>query len=135
MSAKYEYRRSVTHRCGHSQNHTFHARCRQEADSWASNLRKVECDACKEMSLKKSLKMAEEAKATNLPVLSGTAKQVNWATAIRQHIYNMLSRTDRYRHAAASCQHETRASWWIDNRNATTTAIVAHLTDSGRRAA
>jgi len=53
MSAKYEYRRSVTHCCGHRQNHTFHARCRQEADSWASNLRKVECDACKENVVEK----------------------------------------------------------------------------------
>jgi hypothetical protein len=79
--------------------------------------------------------MAEEAKAANLPVLSGTARQVDWANAIRQHIYNMLSRTDRYRHAAACCQHETQASWWIDNRNAPTTTIVTHLTDSGRRAA
>lgn len=128
---RFEYRRSVTHRCGHSQSHTLHARCRQEADSWAFNLKKVECDACKE----KARKIAEEATAANLPALTGTPNQIPWAIAIRQHIFNLLSRTDRYRHAAASCQHETRASWWIDNRNATTAAIVAHLADSGRRAA
>lgn len=131
MSAKFEYRRSVTHRCGHSQSHTFFARCRQEADSWAFNQKKVECDACRE----KAEKIAAEAKAANLPALLGSPNQITWANAIRQRIYNMLSRTDRYHHAAACCQHETQAKWWIENRNAATPIIVAHLTDSGRRAA
>jgi len=131
MSARYEYRRSVTHSCGHSQSHTLHARCRQEADSWAFNLKKVECDVCKQ----KAERIAAEAKASNLPALVGTPNQVAWANAIRQHIYNMLSRTDRYRYAAAYCQHETQASWWIENRNASPSALIAHLTVHGRRAA
>jgi hypothetical protein len=131
MSAKYEYRRSVTHRCGHSQSHTLHARCRQEADSWAFNLKKVECDECRE----KTVRIAAEAKAVDLPTLLGTPNQVTWANAIRQRIYNMLSRTDRYHHAVACCRYETQATWWIENRNAATPIIVAHLTDSGRRAA
>ena len=131
MSAKYEYRRSVTHRCGHSQSHILYARCRQEADSWAFSLKKVECDACRE----KTVRIAAEAKAANLPALMGTPNQVAWANAIRQRIFNMLSRTDRYQHATACCQYETQATWWIENRTAATPTIVAHLTDSGRRAA
>lgn len=131
MSAKYEYRRSVTHRCGHSQSHILYARCRQEADSWAFSLKKVECDACRE----KTVRIAAEAKAANLPALMGTPNQVAWANAIRQRIFNMLSRTGRYQHATACCQYETQATWWIENRTAATPTIVAHLTDSGRRAA
>lgn len=131
MSTKYEYRRRVTHRCGHQQNHTLHARCRQEADSWAHNLRKSDCDACKE----KSKRIAEDAISANLPELIGSPNQINWAKAIRQRIYTMLSRSDHYKEIAACCQFQTRASWWIENRNANASVIFAHLSGHKRRAA
>jgi len=128
---KFEYRRSVTHRCGHSERHTLYAHSRQEADSWAFNLKKTECSQCKE----NTQLIAEEAKAANLPILTGSPNQIPWATAIRQRIFNMLSRADKHQREALFCRYETRASWWIDNRNASISKILAHLADIGRRAA
>ena len=131
MSTKFGYRRRVAHRCGHQQNHTLHARCRQEADSWAHNLRKGDCDACKE----KSKRIAEDPKSANLPELIGSPNQISWANGIRQRIYTMLSRSDHHNEIRVCCQFETRATWWIENRNANVSVILAHLTDHKRRAA
>lgn len=131
MSAKYEYRRSVTHRCGHRELHTFYARCRQEADSWAFNLKKSECSQCRE----KTQLIAQEAKAANLPILIGSTNQIPWATAIRQRIFNILSKSDKHQREALFCRYEKRASWWIDNRHGNVEEIVSHLSSIGRRAA
>lgn len=128
---KFEYRRSVTHRCGHSERHTFYAHSRQEADSWAFNMKKSDCSECRE----KAEKIAEETKVVVLPPLIGTPKKVTWANAIRHRIYNMLARSNRYQQEALCCRYETRADWWIDNRKASIAEILAHLADIGRRAA
>ncbi len=127
MASKFEYRRSVTHRCGHTVKHTFHAHNRQEADSWAHNMRKADCPACRENYMSREKAVEEESRKENLPALRGSANQVAWAMAIRSRIYGVLSRSDRFHGAAHLCRLETMAQWWIEHRCDMLCEIVSHL--------
>ena len=68
---------------------------------------------------------AAEAKAQELPALSGSEKQIAWAETIRQKFFNAISplaekvlpdAIDAWTAAVDSFQRETAARWWIDNR-------------------
>jgi len=127
MATKFKYRRSITHRCGHVEHHVLFAHNRQEADSWAHNLRKVDCPQCRDRHLTRDTKSKEVAKKADFPELYGSAGQVAWALALRSRIFGALSRSDRYHVEAHLCRYETSAVWWIDHRVDRLGEIVAHL--------
>lgn len=76
-------------------------------------------------------KECQEAISTvsNLPALSGSEKQVNWANSIREKTLKMLpeiikeeftvedKRANNFFEAIDSFRNESSAKWWIDNRS------------------
>jgi hypothetical protein len=127
MGRKFEYRRSVRHRCGHTVNHHLHGHNRQEADRWAHNLRKVDCPACRDNNLSRNPAIDKKAREIDFPALCGSAGEVAWAGAVRSRIHGSLSRSDRYHDVACLCRHETSAAWWIEHRADKLGDIAAHL--------
>ena len=126
MVKKFEYRRRVVHCCGHTVNHLLRARNRQEADSWAYNLRRTECPASRGEVLRDN-ELEKESCRTDFPELEGASALVAWAGAIRSKIYGALSRSGRYHGVAYLCRYETSAEWWIKHRSDRFCDIVAHL--------
>lgn len=55
---------------------------------------------------------AQSAQVAGLPMLSGSPKQIAWASDLRERALRLLpvERTEKLR-------PETSAKWWIDNRN------------------
>ena len=118
---------------------------RSEANSWEEWMSGQEgcCPACyaKRMAAKRdaeraeaTARAAEQSAAHNLPALTGTEKQVAWATTIRVQALNEalarhngsldnLNDVGRQVLAAAMAHMPTGASWWIDRR-----ADAGHLT-------
>lgn len=111
---------------------------RREADSWEAWMATQEgcCPTCY-AKLKAAKRDAERAEATaraaeqsaahNLPALTGTEKQVAWATTIRAQALNEaleshngsldnLNDVGRQVLAAAMAHMPTEATWWIDRR-------------------
>lgn len=106
----------------------------READSWkvwAAQTFDI-CPACEDkQQAEKTARLAEEAKASGLPELTGSPKQIAWAEQIRA---DQVKKIDAYlEQAKVACDAETlkriehvlgyirqnmaKASWWIDNRN------------------
>lgn len=54
----------------------------------------------------------QAAQAAGLPVLSGSPKQISWASDIRERALRLLP-AER----GAKFRAEISAKWWIDNRN------------------
>lgn len=122
--------------------HTWSVIChnRREADNWeqyhADDTDRI-CPACyaKQQAAKRAeareaenKAAAETAGALGLPALTGSEKQVAWATTIRQkaldealstHGGSLARLNDKGREvlAAAMAKMPTDASWWIDHRD------------------
>ena len=106
----------------------------READSWKSWAERTFdiCPACEDRQYEeKAARLAEAAKASGLPELTGSPKQISWAEQIRA---DQMKKIDAYwEQAKVACdaetlkriehvlgyirQHKAKASWWIDNRN------------------
>jgi len=50
------------------------------------------------------------------PVLEGSEKQIRWATSIRKEMTEVWKRSDSEAYEALGLENETKASWWIANR-------------------
>ena len=89
------------------------------------------CPACEDKQQEeKADRLAEEAKASGLPALTGSPKQIAWAEQIRASKAKEIG--EYLEQAKVACDAETRtrienvlgyilqnkgkASWWIDNR-------------------
>lgn len=82
---------------------------------------------------------AEDAKSAELPVLTGSEKQVGWATTIRQSkLADAKALIEKYRTApdfdegVASSMIESfkkivSASWWIDHRNESVRSLIGKM--------
>lgn len=106
----------------------------READSWKSWAERTFdiCPACEDRQYEeKAARLAEAAKASGMPELTGSPKQISWAEQIRA---DQMKKIDAYlEQAKVACDAETlkriehvlgyirqnmaKASWWIDNRN------------------
>ena len=51
-----------------------------------------------------------------LSALEGTEKQIKWATAIRKEMTETWKRSDPQAFMTLGIEKETKASWWIANR-------------------
>lgn len=131
MGARYEYRRVVTHRCGHTQAHILNSHNRPEADTFAHNLRKGDCTACRDMARE----FDKSKQRINFPELVGDPAQVRKASFIRQRIFKALSGMNMFKDMAYLCQTETRAEWWIQHDSDRLKVIVGHLLSAEMKAA
>ena len=127
MANRFEYRRSVTHSCGHSVKHILRARYRQEADDMAHHLRKIDCPECMARRVNGNRERADEEQRVGLPQLTGSRGQTRWGSAIRARIFNALLGSRYYEKYASFCRYETSAAWWIDHRSGSLSSIVSHL--------
>lgn len=106
----------------------------READSWKAWAAQTFdiCPACEDKQLaEKTARLAAEAKASGMPELTGSPKQIAWAEQIRAG--KMKEIGEYLEQAKVACDAETlkriehvlghirqnmaKASWWIDNRN------------------
>lgn len=73
------------------------------------------CEECKKEKIKQENENSKQKSLElELPELEGTEKQVDWANTIRLEILDKIKDSDVYDFIA---MNETKASFWIDNRN------------------
>lgn len=118
MSAKYDYPKSITFKCGHREDVTIRARYKGEADEFAMNMRSADCKECSEKKRAEEQKIAEKTAALGLPPLTGSHKQVTWANRIRvKKLEELLKMTSSI----------TDASWWIEQRTIPPSVLAEKL--------
>lgn len=102
----------------------------RDFEKWAAE-HLDECPECRQKRIERereeaALEAAEAAKANGWPELTGSEKQVSWANRIRDERINELikknaevkgKKHDRISAAIQILLNNTRASWWIDNRD------------------
>lgn len=120
--------------CGNTFERVSVKRNTREADSWKAWAAQTFdiCPACEDkQQAEKTARLAEEAKASGLPELTGSPKQIAWAEQIRASKAKEIG--EYLEQAKVACDAETlkriervlsyirqnmdKASWWIDNRN------------------
>lgn len=109
----------VVHSCGHIETHSIVADFSYVAETRARQLKRRKCAACYGTS--KAAKAADQAitdsatlAGVDLPVLSGTERQVAWAETIRRERLAAAMRKDA--DAARFYFGQAEAKWWIDHR-------------------
>lgn len=94
------------HACGHSgeryQAYGHHSGRERQLAAIEAHL----CPDCRKAAAEKT------AQENGLPMLSGSPKQISWASDIRERALRLLpsERSEKLR-------PETSAKWWIDNRS------------------
>ena len=100
----------------------------EEWKAWAARTFDI-CPACEDKQQEEKVaRLAEEAKASGLPDLTGSPKQIAWAEQIRANKEKEIG--EYLEQAKVACdaeriervlryirQNMAKASWWIDNRN------------------
>jgi len=112
---------NITHCCGHVVRHQIYGKV-SERENKASWLAEKPCTEC--WKAEQEAKRAEEnaralgqAKILELPELTGTPKQVAWATTIRAKALEGLEKELAKPNLAPQIVAvETSAKWWIENR-------------------
>lgn len=127
---------TVKHSCGHTETGQLFGSYeeRQRRLAW---LKETPCQPCKRQAEQQAAE--QSAAAAGLPALSGSPKQVAWATTIRAEklkaaaadreqfaalgrrqnatAEQMAEQLGQYDQAAAALAAHERAAWWIDRRN------------------
>jgi hypothetical protein len=132
---------TVTHSCGHDQDHDLSSRRPSERAGFARWLGKKECSSCwragrnKANSKEREAWLAERRAAeaeeiatweqrTGMPKLDGSAKQVEWARRVRRDLLaaghewwlDAGRDEDEFARIEALARRITGAGWWIDQR-------------------
>jgi hypothetical protein len=112
----------IIHACGHEQGHYLTGYDSQQ-ERRAKWLKTTSCRDCFVAE-----KRAEEAAAAalssaaiahlNLPLLTGTDRQISWASTIRTKRLAALTNANSDADCSA-CLRVTDAKWWIDRRDLT----------------
>lgn len=116
---------TITYKCGHSANvQIYGTNTHGERDSKAAWYGTINCPNCKKTEA------AKWCADNGCSTLTGSSKQIAWAETIRQEAIAGLEiaangipdeAPDAVRQQAceviASAKAETRAAWWIDNRD------------------
>lgn len=116
---------TITYKCGHTATVRMYEKKRADRERKVEWFKTINCPQCKakaEMARAKA-----EAEAKHLPELSGSDKQIAWATLIRDKalaVLDKLSATlpaDRVaflqEYTAKWLANETSSRYWIDNRD------------------
>lgn len=145
---------TVTHVCGHSQDHDLSDKRPSERAGFARWLSGKECSACwraskdKEKGQDREAWLAERRAAeareieaweqrTGMPALDGSEKQVQWARRVRRDLLTAAhdawldgGRTEEefVKQVETPAKTLLRAHWWIDQREADA-ADVPELVD------
>jgi len=118
----------IIHACGHEQGHYLTGYDSQQ-ERKAKWLKTTSCRNCFVAE-----KRAEEAAAAalssaaiahlDLPLLTGTDRQISWASTIRTKRLAALTNSDSGAGCNA-CLRVTDAKWWIDRRDLTDVDLMA----------
>jgi len=120
----------IAHVCGHSQLHYLHGFASQQ-DRKARWLETTKCRTCFAMD-RQAEQLAnvtrDDGTITHpaLPQLSGSDRQIAWATKIRTERLSAILTEAAERHvkACTDCLSITEAKWWIDHRNLSTADLI-----------
>ncbi len=93
------------HACGHAGERV---QMYGPTDGRERRLRAMERQDCPEC---RAMRAKEQAAAAGLPELSGTPKQIAWASEIRERALRLLPAEQ-----AEKVKPETSARWWIDHQ-------------------
>lgn len=105
----------VTHSCGHTEQHTIYGHFAADVDRQLRQLTRRKCGPCyKAGNEAKAISDAALLEGMALPELTGSEKQVSWATTIRTERLALLHRGNPG--AVANFVAIVEAKWWIDNR-------------------
>jgi len=103
-----------THSCGHEGKVNLIGPAKQRQWKIDRHFENVCTDCFLKQKSEENQKAMEESKKMELPELTGSEKQVAWANSIR---LSMAAKIDSPKILDYLLKNETKASWWIENRN------------------
>lgn len=120
---------NITHSCGHEARHQLYGK-RADRERKAAWLAENPCTECwkAEQEAKRAeenARASEKAQELGLPELTGSPKQIAWATTIRQKAMETLTNDlKKIQQPERPCEAmaidivalEKSAGWWIDNK-------------------
>lgn len=119
---------TITYRCGHTAEVQLYGKYedREKKIAWYKT---IDCPECRAKAA------AAEAQADGLAELTGSSKQVSWASDIRAEkladaeklATKVTKNKDMFDGAVNKMKNETSASWWIDRRDDTIMDILKEL--------
>lgn len=144
----------VQHKCGHAQERDLSDKPAGERASYAAWLAKQACTECwkktrdrkvsKEVQAERAAELKEaleDQERSELPILNGSAKQVDWAVKVRYEFLRdaytslveegALDDDSFENNVLVPARRVTAARWWIDNRDSGA-MIVEILADPGQ---
>lgn len=120
---------TITYRCGHSEQTTLYGgNYQQQASRKAQQL----CPACYRGQ---QIETAQAA-TSELPALTGSEKQIRWATQIRATMMSRLheaaeklpeDQQELMSRVVAAVERQTSAAWWIDRRDKPASHIAGEV--------
>lgn len=142
---------AIDHTCGHrTEANLTGTNTHGERDRKATHLATRPCPDCARADREtgrqeQNQQAAADASANGWPALTGTDRQIAWATTLRaETIQAMADRLARHHDTDAADQalhawtgealRHTEAAWWIDNRALGIRAVNNDLTPEGRAA-
>jgi len=134
---------TITHTCGHTETVQMYGTSK-ERDGKAAWLAGKPCQECQRKA--QQAQATESAQAQGLPTLTGSDKQVAWATTIRAELLGkvatmrkefeaigrkqnvtedvMAAQMGQFDTLAGKVAAQTSASWWIDRRSNSAQALL-----------
>lgn len=110
---------TVIYKCGHTAEVQLYGKEaeRQKRIAWYATINCPDCEASEHR---------EKAEAAGLPQLTGSEKQIAWATKLRNNALDILNAqiariSEEHKSVMTACRDkwiskETASSYWIDNR-------------------
>lgn len=121
----------ITHACGHEQAHYLTGFASQQ-DRKAQWLKTTKCRSCfitetKIAQADAALRDRAAIAHLDLPPLTGSDRQVAWATSVRaSRLAALIAEPDNIEtNASLTCLVITDAKWWIDHRDLAKTNLLA----------
>lgn len=116
---------TITYKCGHTAEIQLFGPY-AERESKINYYKTIDCPECRAKAA------AQEAKAKGFAELTGSAKQICWASDIRDNFFAEVEKIapkvdrnkDLFDKAVNDIKAEKSASWWIDNNNRETLSII-----------
>lgn len=119
---------SVRHSCGHAQVHDVLGHFAADLDQEAARLSRQRCAECEARERDDRLQAAvAELGDCQLPDLSGSFRQITWATTIRTKRLIELHKAGVDRVLLQHLTARTSAEWWIASRSLKRTAFVSYV--------
>ena len=119
---------SVRHSCGHAQVHDVLGHFAADLDQEAARLSRQRCAECEARERDDRLQAAvADLGDCQLPDLSGSFRQIAWATTIRTKRLIELHKAGVDRDLLQHLTARTGAEWWIASRSLKRTAFVSYV--------